>query len=49
MITVAATPPEALEGRLAHMRSLTSKPVGANFLIPIVDRDCLRLAARSVR
>jgi len=26
MITVAVTPPEALEGRLAHIRSLTSSP-----------------------
>jgi nitronate monooxygenase len=49
MITVAATTPEALEARLDHIRSLTSKPIGANFLIPITDRDCLRVASRTVR
>jgi NAD(P)H-dependent flavin oxidoreductase YrpB (nitropropane dioxygenase family) len=49
MITVAATAPEALEARLEHIRSLTSKPIGANFLIPITDRDCLRVAARVAR
>jgi NAD(P)H-dependent flavin oxidoreductase YrpB (nitropropane dioxygenase family) len=49
MITVAATTTEALEARLDHIRSLTSKPIGANFLIPITDRDCLRVASRTVR
>jgi NAD(P)H-dependent flavin oxidoreductase YrpB (nitropropane dioxygenase family) len=49
MITVAATAPEALEVRLDHIGSLTSKPIGANFLVPITDRECLRLASRSVR
>jgi nitronate monooxygenase len=49
MITVAATPPEALQARLEHIRSLTSKPVGANFLIPALDQDSLLLAARTVR
>jgi nitronate monooxygenase len=49
MITVAGTPPEALEARLDHIRSLTPKPTGANFLIPVLDRDSLLLAARSVR
>jgi NAD(P)H-dependent flavin oxidoreductase YrpB (nitropropane dioxygenase family) len=49
MITVAATSPAALEARLDHIRSLTPKPVGANFLIPAVDRDCLQIAARAVR
>jgi nitronate monooxygenase len=49
MITVAATPPAALEARLDHIRSLTSRPTGANFLIPVLDRDSLLLAARSVR
>jgi hypothetical protein len=46
MITVAATVPEALEARLDHVRSLTSKPIGANFLIPVTVTDCLRLAIR---
>jgi len=49
MITVASTTPEELARRLDHIRSLTSKPIGANFLIPIVDPECLRLAARSAR
>ena len=49
MITVAATTPEQLEARLHHIGSLTEKPIGANFLIPTVDRECLRIAARSVR
>jgi NAD(P)H-dependent flavin oxidoreductase YrpB (nitropropane dioxygenase family) len=49
MITVAATPAAALEARLEHIRSLTFKPVGANFLIPALDRDSLLLAACSVR
>jgi NAD(P)H-dependent flavin oxidoreductase YrpB (nitropropane dioxygenase family) len=49
MITVAATPPPALEARLGHIRSLTPKPTGANFLIPALDRDSLLLAGRSVR
>src|SRR5712692_608037 len=49
LITVAATTPDALEARLDHIRSLTSKPTGTNFLIPITDRECLRLASSSVR
>ncbi len=49
MITVAAIDAGRLEARLANIRSLTSRPVGANFLIPILDRDCLLLAARTVR
>ena len=49
MITVAATSPETLEGRLDHIRRLSSHPVGTNFLVPAVDRECLRIAARSVR
>jgi nitronate monooxygenase len=49
MITVAATTPERLEARLDHIRSLTPEPIGTNFLIPIVDRECLRIAARSAR
>src|ERR1051326_1302757 len=49
MITVAATSPEALERRLDHIRSLTSKPIGTNFLIPAIDRDCLRIASRTAR
>jgi nitronate monooxygenase len=49
MITVAGTPPAALEARLDRIRSLTTRPTGANFLIPALDRDSLLLAARSVR
>ena len=49
MITVAATTPSALEARLGHIRSLTAKPIGANFLIPVTDRECLSVAARSAR
>lgn len=49
MTTVAATSPDALEARLGHIGSLTSKPIGANFLIPAVDPECLRLASRSAR
>lgn len=49
MVTVVATTPEALEARLDHIRSLTSKPIGANFLIPVTDQDCLRVASRTVR
>jgi NAD(P)H-dependent flavin oxidoreductase YrpB (nitropropane dioxygenase family) len=49
MIKVAWTAPELLEMRLDHIRSLTSKPIGANFLIPITDRDCFRVASRAVR
>ena len=44
MITVAATSPDTLEGRLDHIRRLTSRPVGTNFLVPAVDRECLRIA-----
>lgn len=49
MITVAAITPDGLEARLDRIASLTSRPLGANFLIPAVDQDCLRLASRSVR
>jgi NAD(P)H-dependent flavin oxidoreductase YrpB (nitropropane dioxygenase family) len=49
MITVAATTVETLEARLQHIRSLTTKPIGTNFLIPIVDRECLKVAGRSAR
>jgi nitronate monooxygenase len=49
MITVAATTPDGLEARLDRIASLTSRPVGANFLIPAVDRECLRVASRSLR
>jgi nitronate monooxygenase len=49
MITVAGVAPDVLERRLARIRSLTSSPVGANFLLPATDRECLRLASRSVR
>ena len=49
MITVAATSPDGLQARLERIGSLTSKPIGANFLIPVIDRECLRVAARAVR
>lgn len=49
MITVVAITPDGLEARLERIASLTSRPVGANFLIPAVDQDCLRVASRSVR
>jgi NAD(P)H-dependent flavin oxidoreductase YrpB (nitropropane dioxygenase family) len=49
MITVAATSPDALEARLDHIRALTPRPFGANFLIPVLDRECLRLASRAAR
>jgi nitronate monooxygenase len=49
MITVAASTPDALEARLDHIRSVTSRPFGTNFLIPAVDRECLRIASRSAR
>jgi nitronate monooxygenase len=49
IITVAATTPQQLEARVDHIRSLTAGPFGANFLIPIVDRDCLRIASKSAR
>jgi nitronate monooxygenase len=47
MITVAATTPEQLQTRVDHIRSLTSEPFGTNFLIPVVDRGCLRIASQS--
>jgi nitronate monooxygenase len=49
MITVAGTTPEGLERRLDHIRALTSKSIGTNFLVPAIDRDCLRIAARTAR
>ena len=49
MITVAATNPAGLEARLDHIGSLTAKPIGTNFLVPVIDRECLRVAARTAR
>jgi nitronate monooxygenase len=48
-ITVAGLPIEMLERRLDHIRSLTAKPIGANFLIPALDRECLRAVSRVAR
>jgi len=49
MITVAMTSPAQLEDRLNSIRSVTTKPFGTNFLIPLVDRDCVRVASRLAR
>jgi nitronate monooxygenase len=49
MITVAATSANALQARLERITSMTSRPVGANFLVPLVDEECLRIASRTVR
>jgi hypothetical protein len=49
MITVAATSPEGLERRLDHIRSLTTRPIGTNFLIPVTDPECLRVASPTAR
>jgi NAD(P)H-dependent flavin oxidoreductase YrpB (nitropropane dioxygenase family) len=48
-ITVLPGKPEALESRLDHIRSLTAKPIGTNFLVPAVDLECLRIASRTAR
>ncbi len=48
-ITVAGFPVDVLETRLDHIRSLTSKPTGANFVIPYLDRECLRVVASVAR
>ncbi|HLZ72753.1 MAG TPA: nitronate monooxygenase [Dehalococcoidia bacterium] len=49
MISGAGMSAELLQAKLDHVRSLTAKPIGVNFLIPVLDRECLRLASRSVR
>lgn len=49
MITVAAIDVRDLQARFDHLSSLTDEPIGANFLIPAIDPECLALAARHVR
>lgn len=49
MITVVPISAADLKGRLGHIRSLTSKPIGTNFLVPLIDQECLRVASRIAR
>src|SRR3989442_10901769 len=47
--TVAGLIPEAVEARLDEIKHHTRKPYGANFLIPLVQPDAVKAAARKAR
>lgn len=45
MIGAVMVPPEALAQLLDTIADLTEKPVGVNFLMPFLDRECVAVAA----
>ena len=45
MVTDAGAGAPILEAKLNGIRERTARPFGVNFLIPLLDRDCVRLAA----
>ncbi len=47
--TVAGLTPDQVEERLDLIRGRTRKPFGLNFLIPVLDREAVALAARACR